>query len=68
MKDGIKMNMEKPILNFLEENISPDFSARITDEILKIENIEKDNLLYIISLSYKEGISDGFKIAAWLYE
>lgn len=60
--------MEKPITSFLEENITPDFSKIIADELSGIKSTEKENMLYIISLAYKDGIKDGLKLAAWLYE
>ena len=48
--------------------ISLSKSLKIENREGNAENIEKDSLLYIMSLAYKEGLSDGFKIATWLYE
>ena len=62
------MNAKKPISDFIEENITVDYSERLKREIEAIKCDDKESLMLIVETAYKDGIKDGLKLALWLYE
>lgn len=62
------MAREKPLMKFVEESIKPDFSNLIQLKFSEESNRISEDLYDVICAAYREGMSDGLKLAVWLYD
>ncbi|NLD19157.1 MAG: hypothetical protein GX663_02780 [Clostridiales bacterium] len=61
--------IEKPTLDFWEQEITPNFTEKIQDYFVLCPNdMKQEDVQHLICLAYKEGITDGLLFAMWLNE
>lgn len=60
------MGVTKPLVKFVEESISEEFTEVISDNLYCEDKLEQELRRHIVTESYQAGVLDGIKLILWV--